>query len=193
MIRRKACAAMLLLSMATTAYGEDREYTDANGVMWREVTQERQKLIPEVKMEDRKQTVLVEQVNTEQQTSYQTYQVPITEYYWEPYWANRWNPFSQPYLAYRYVPRTRYETRTAEIKMPVTQRKLVPQERTIQVPVTTMRTVTEQYTSKIALGMKPPALSQGGTQIATRPTLASPPQQGNDGNWKPGTEKSVLK
>ena len=192
MIRRKACAAILLLSTVHTAYGEDREYTDASGVMWREVTQERQKVIPETKLEERKQTVLVEQVNTEQQTSFQTYQVPITEYYWEPYWANRWNPFSQPYLAYRYVPRTRYETRTAEIKMPVTQRKLVPQERTVQVPVTTMRTVTEQYTSKIALGIKPPTLSQGGTQVATRPTLASPPQQG-DAGWQPGANKSVLK
>ena len=193
MIRRKACAAMLLLSMATTAYGEEREYTDANGVMWREFTQERQKLIPETKIEERKQTVLVEQVNTEQQTSFQTYQVPITEYYWEPYWANRWNPFSQPYLAYRYVPRTRYETRTAEIKMPVTQRKLVPQERTVQVPVTTMRAVTEKTHHTIALGMKQPTLSQGGAQIASKPTVAGTTKLDNDGGWQPGATKSVLK
>ena len=36
-----------------------------------------------------------------------TYQVPVTEYVWEAFWANRWNPFEEPYIAYRMVPRVR--------------------------------------------------------------------------------------
>ena len=42
-------------------------------------------------------------------------QVQVTEYEWEAYWVNRWNPFATPYIAYRLVPRTRAELRTETV------------------------------------------------------------------------------
>ena len=174
MIRTTALRAMLLAPLLSTpALADESRTITENGRIYRETVQEYQKLVPQTKVQDQQQTIMVEQVNTEQQTTYQTYQVPITEYRWEPYWANRWNPFSQPYLAYRYVPRTRWETRTSEIRTPVTQRKLVPQTQTVQVPVTNMVTVPERITRREFVGFVPDA-SQGQTAVARRePTPAT--------------------
>ena len=55
----------------------------------------------------------------ETQEMVRTYWVPVTEYRWEPYWVNRWNPFAEPYLAYRYVGRTHWEQRRETVRVPV--------------------------------------------------------------------------
>ncbi len=39
--------------------------------------------------------------------------VQVTDYHLEAYWAGQWNPFADPYLAYRWVPSTRWISRTA--------------------------------------------------------------------------------
>ena len=172
MIRTTALRAMLLVPvLGLPALAQEvREVTD-NGRVYREITQEYQKFVPQIKMQDQQQTYMVEKSETEQQTTYQTYQVPITEYRWEPYWANRWNPFSQPYLAYRYVPRTRWETRTSEIRTPVTKRELVPQTKTVQVPVTTMVPVPERITRREFVRFTTDGL-QGQTAVAKREPMA---------------------
>ena len=98
----------VLLLAATPAVAEAPKVKvyENGGVKWQETRQLVPRPVYETKMVEQKQTVYQEQIKTEQQTTYRNFQVPITEYRWEPYWANQWNPFSKPYLAYRYVPRT---------------------------------------------------------------------------------------
>lgn len=43
---------------------------------------------------------------------------PVTEYRYEAYWRGRWNPFAKKSLAYRLVPRTRWEYRPAVTRYP---------------------------------------------------------------------------
>ena len=149
---------LLLVAPAVAAAQEVKVYENG-GVKWQETRQVVPRPVYETKMVEQKQTVYREEIKTEQQTTYRNFQVPITEYHWEPYWANRWNPFSAPYLAYRYVPRTRWETRTQEIRTPVTRRELVPQVRTVQVPVTTQRMVDAEYIARVPVSASTPTTS----------------------------------
>jgi hypothetical protein len=64
-----------------------------------------------------------------------TYWVPVAEYRWEPYWVNRWNPFAEPYLAYRHVGRTRWEQRSEIVRVPVVcRRDVLPSTAPAAVP-----------------------------------------------------------
>jgi hypothetical protein len=91
--------------------------------------------------------------------------VPVTEYRWEAQWAGRWNPFSQPYLVQRLVPRTHLETRTELVKVPVTQKRLVPETRIERVAETRRWMAKEEIESKVAID--PPG--DDGTLMATKP------------------------
>ena len=76
---------------------------------------------------------------------------PVTEYSYEPYMADRWNPFTSPHVEYRYVPHTRWDMHTEETQIPVTHRDLVPEQRVMQVPVTTQRLVAEEHITRVAV------------------------------------------
>jgi hypothetical protein len=79
----------------------------------------------------------------------------VTDYRWEAFWVGRWNPLARPYLAYRYVGRTRWVASTETVKTPVICRRIVPQTRTVQVPVTTQRMVEEEVISRVAISAAP--------------------------------------
>lgn len=144
MLRRhlaQAIVPVLFCAARLTGADDVRDVVDPNGQQWREVHRTVRYPVSETQCVDQQQTHYEEQYNTQMCDTYRTYYAPVTEYRWESYWVNRFNPFAQPYLAQRLVPRTYLESRTEVVKLPVTQRNLIPVTRTVRVPVTTQRLV----------------------------------------------------
>lgn len=128
------------------------------------------------------QEVYREQYTTDYKDTSRLVQVPVTEYRWEAEVVNRWNPFSQPYMVQRLVPRTRWETRTEIVKVPIVERTLVPETRIVRRPETRRWMQEETIERKIALD--PPADQDvsniarrepiGGTRLESDPPKTSP-------------------
>lgn len=181
MLRHRIAIITVVLSLSTftSALGDDVRYYQKDGVTYRETRQVIQRPVLETQMRETTQTFYREQFATETKETTQEGWVPVTEYRLEAYWVGRWNPFVEPYLAYRNVPYTRWERVTRVVKTPVTNRKLVPETRTVQVPVTTQRMVDQEIITRVAVSHAPshPTHSTG-TAVAnndlpwTAPTLA---------------------
>ena len=77
-------------------------------------------------MQQRDYTYNRQRYTTELQEVQRTYQVPITEYQWKAETHRSWNPFKAPYVAYRLVPQTRWETRSETVKIPVAKVEVGP-------------------------------------------------------------------
>jgi hypothetical protein len=166
--------------MAAVGIGraDDVKFYEQNGVTYQETHQVVQRPISETHYQDQQRTVYVEQYKTQNQALQQTFQTPVTVYTMETYWVNRWNPFSEPYLAYRYVPHTHWETRVQTVQVPTVVREVVPQQQTIKTPVTTQRLVSEEHISRVPVAMRPSTsadpFAQGGASVAQAPAILSP-------------------
>lgn len=135
-----ALSTMMLLAVPVAA-DDVREVQDSSGQTWREVHRTVRQPQTQTQCVDQQQTYYTEKCDVALCDSYRTYSAPVTEYRWESYWVGRFNPFVQPYLAHRLVPRTHWEMRTEVVKVPVAQRSLVPVVRTVRTPITTERMV----------------------------------------------------
>jgi hypothetical protein len=146
-------------------------YNERDGITYRETTHVVPHQLNDVVLEPREFTTYRTEVTTEIKEVDQAYQVPVTEYKWVPYWQTSWNPFSQPFLAYRQMAVTRYETRTARVKVPVTHQNIVPQKQTQQVAVSKPRMGERRYVTyePYAVG---PVENVGGQVVAVRPSLS---------------------
>lgn len=154
-----ALLTVVLLTFSVEA-DEERLVTDSNGQTWREVHRTVRHPQTQTQCIDQQQTYYQEKCDVTMYDTYRTYQTPVTEYRWESYWVGRFNPFVQPYLAQRLVPRTHWETRTEVVKVPVTQRSLVPVVRTVKVPITTETPVDyDVVVHKQLVGPQPSALA----------------------------------
>ena len=172
---RRLLAATLfaLLLGAGFTPAEEVRYYEKSGVTWCETRRMVEERVPESRMEERAETVYREQFGTEMRPSTRTYWTPVTEYRWESYWVGRWNLLAEPYLAYRYVPRTHWEERVEVVQVPVNVRRLVPQTRTVRRPVAGFRTVRREMVSRVPVGAGR-ALADG-TLIAGSTVPAAPP------------------
>lgn len=148
-----------MLVAATAAADEVRTVTDANGQQWNEVHRTISHPQTQTQCVEQPQTYYQEQCQVTNQDTYRTYQVPVTEYHLESYWVGRYNPFVQPYMAQRLVPRTRWETRTELVKVPIVQRSLVPVTRMVRVPVTTETVVNQDIVVHRQLVSQPTAMA----------------------------------
>lgn len=189
MMLRSSIALWSVVWVATAAADETRTVTDASGQTWNEVHRTISHPQTQTQCVDQPQTYYQEKCEVQSYETYRTYQVPVTEYHLESYWVGRYNPFVQPYMAQRLVPRTRWETRTELVKVPVVQRSLVPVTRMVKVPVTTEKVVNQDIvihrqlvTQPQAIASTPPtnqtALAIGGIKnLNPRPTspTAAPP------------------
>ena len=159
----------VLMLAAPLAADETKMVTDPDGQTWREVHRTLRHPQTVTQCVDQQRTVYQEKYDVQMCDTYRTYQVPVTEYQWESYWVGRFNPFVQPYLAQRLVPRTRWETRTEVVKVPVTQRNIVPVTQTVRVPITTERVVDQDLVisrqlvspQTQAIASTPPTNNQG--------------------------------
>ena len=143
---------ILLALGAGQAMADDVRYLDENGITYRETTQTSQRLVPQTTMQQQDYIYNRQRYTTELQEVQRTYQVPITEYQWKPETHRSWNPFEAPYVAYRLVPQTRWETKLETVKVPVAKLEVVPEKITKQVPVTTHRVAQEKVVTRVAVG-----------------------------------------
>jgi hypothetical protein len=143
-----------------------REFVE-NGNRVRETRQTVQRPVSKTEWLEQQQTVYREQFNTQWQTNYRTYLTPVTEYRQELYLANRWNPLAMPYWTYRYVPITRWEARQEPYSVPIAERTLVPEQRTVHIPQTTTQMVTDEHISRVVIGPAP-----GSSTISSSPPTA---------------------
>ena len=150
--RRIAVALYAALACAGSVCADEVRYYEKNGVTWCETRRTVEDRVPVSRMEERTETVYREQFTTELRDTTRTAWTPVTEYRWETFWVGRWNPLAQPYLAYRYVPHTRWEMRTETVKVPVNARRLVPETRTVRRPVGSFQTVKREVLSRMPVG-----------------------------------------
>ncbi|MGY8767049.1 MAG: hypothetical protein ACKVH8_01295 [Pirellulales bacterium] len=157
--------------LATEVRGSDIRYVQRDGITYREIVDTYQKPVSETTYQNHTETFYQERVTTEVKESQRTYYAPVTEYQWEAYKPVSFNLFAPPRIAYRWVPKTRWEPRTETIRMPVTQREMVPQTRTVSRPVTTLRMVESERITRVAIADPPRNLNvvNGGTAIARKP------------------------
>ena len=154
------------LALAPPAQAEEVRYFEKDGVTYRETSQMVQRPVTETRLETREQTVYREQYQRQVNESVRSVVTPVTEYRWVTVMRGRWNPFSQPYYTQELAPVRRWETRQEVVQTPVYRRELVPETRTVQVPITTQRVATEEVIRRVAVSGSAPAAANVATQAS---------------------------
>ena len=156
-----AIGALLIVGLPIGC-GDEVRYYEQNGVTCRETRRDAEprmashqpRVAPQSGIRQQGQAAEPGQPVTQTQEMVHTYWVPVAEYRWEPYWVNRWNPFAEPYLAYRYVGRTRWEQRSEIVRVPVVcRRDVLPSTAPAATPFTAHR---EQFGGIGRVGDEPP-------------------------------------
>ena len=182
--------------LATQAAADEVRYVEKDGVTYQETRRVIRRPIVETKIEQREQVVNRNKYTTDFQPSDRQYMAPVTEYRWEPHWVNPWNPFSAPYLTYRWAPVTKWVERHETVRIPITRREVIPEKITTNVPVTTQRYVEDEYVSRVAVRSQPGAAASGDpfsreseTSVARRDAIGGVRRLDNDpprdGAWRP--------
>ena len=196
MLSRQLLAVAIVTSLVAPGLtgADEVSYYEKDGITYRETRRTVNRPVTETQVRQSTETVYREQRTSELRDQFRNWWTPVTEYRCETCLVGRWNPFVQPYLANRRVPRTRWEQRTEVVQVPVTYRRLVPETRTVQVPVTVCRMVPEEVISRMAVSSLPPATL---SPLPPSPTLArrdqiggvarldnDPPRQGVSTAWR---------
>jgi hypothetical protein len=180
---------LVVCGWAAKAPAQDSgRYYEENGITYYETKRKVSRPISQTQLQDQQQTVLREKVDTQLQDVPHTITVPVTEYRTQAHWVGRWNPFVQPYLTYKTVPTTRWETRLETLKVPVSRRQVVPELTTVKVPVTSMRMVDEEITSRIAVarrGTTDPFANGSNSAIATNQPYGTNAATAASGRYPP--------
>jgi hypothetical protein len=169
-------------------------YYEQGGVTYCETRRTVEERVPQSRMQERNETVYREQLVTEMHDSVRTCWTPVTEYRWEAFWVGQWNPFVEPYLAYRYVPRTHWQKRTELVKVPVTTCRLVPETSTVRRPVAGWRVVRREVISRVAVNggasgtprgwVETPALARREVVGGIQKLESDPPRHGSRTVWR---------
>ena len=185
-----------VVSLASAATAQDTSSsieTGPDGVTYRVTRQVVQKTIPTTEYQTRQQEVYRPQVTTNYHSYQQTTLAPVTEYQWVPRLEGRWNPFIQPYWTHQLAPVTRWEARPTTVNVPVSRTDWVKETRTTQVPVTTYRTIPEEYISRVAVSATPStttAIASAPAPIGGQQLQSDPPRETSPwASSSPGTYK----
>ncbi len=199
MLTKKICVfgTAVWFACAGIAIPQEGQYIQQNGKTYYETRQKILRPVQETRYEERERTVYREEYSTAIEESQRVVHVPVTEYRWEAKWHGRWNPFVQPYMAYRLVPRTTWEPRAETVRVPVTQRNLVPERVVEHIPVTSRHMVEEEVIRRTAV-LNPPAGTRlgsdpfaGETRVVRRPVIggvselkSDPPRSASGSEWR---------
>ena len=189
MVDRQIIAVLLIFVWTGLARADEVRYYEKDGVTYCETRCTVQQRVPESRMEERTKTVYREELATETRKTQRDYWAPVTDYRWESFWVGRWNPLAEPYLAYKYVPHTRWEKRTEVVDVPMPVRRMVPETRTVRQPVAGFKTVQREEVVSLAVvgggGPKAPYWATGTPMLAQRPQIGGlsrldngPPRRG---------------
>ncbi|REJ70339.1 MAG: hypothetical protein DWQ31_01360 [Planctomycetota bacterium] len=178
-------------ALASTAAAQDVQYEERDGVTYRVTRSRVQRPMSETQIVERNQTVYREHLVTETRPSVRTVYTPVTEYQMEARWHGLLNPFVRPYVGYHYVPHTRWEAQVQEVPQTVTRRELLPETRTVQVPVRSYRMVEDEVIRRTAVGPSGSRTASvlsgsriGGTQLSNDPPRTA------TGDWQPANEET---
>lgn len=180
-VRYVAIAAVTCLAAASSARAQQTRVYDEGGIRYQETRQTVQRSIPVTEMQNQQQMVYRQQVTTDTLQQQQLYNVPSTQYQLVSRLHGRWNPFITPYWTHHYEPVTTWTQQVGTVQIPVNRVAWAPETRTVQAPVTTYRTATEEVVTRVALGAAPTA---GGSQqmlaasAPTTPTATLTPRPG---------------
>ncbi|MHC2068420.1 hypothetical protein ACYFX5_13230 [Bremerella sp. T1] len=167
---------MLLFGTAQPLLAQENRFVNENGTTYKEVVQKVKVPVSETTYQTHTEKFYQERLTTDIQESQRAYLAPVTEYRWEAYTPFTLNVFAPPRIAYRYVPRTHWEQRTETVRTPVTRRELVPAERTVSRPVTTLKMVEREQVTRIAIA--PP--TQPAASVASRGSIGGVSNLQND-------------
>lgn len=159
---------LIVFGTASPLLAQQSRFVEKDGIKYEEIVQKVQRPVSETTYQTHTEKFYQERYTTDIQESQRAYFTPVTEYRWESYTPFSINPFAPPRIAYRWVPRTRWEQRTETVRTPVTRRELVPAERTVSRPVTTLRMVEEEQVTRIAIAPPP---SQPAASMASRTSI----------------------
>jgi hypothetical protein len=163
-----------------------QEFVDRDGIRYQVIQQQIPTQIPVTEVREQQQTTYRQQVVTENVQHQQVYHVPVTQYQVVSRLHNRWNPFAEPYWTHHYEPVTTWQQQVGTVQIPVTKVTMVPETRTVQQPITTMKTVNNTVTTHRAIGPTPggpgsntalAAAPGAGTATASLTPVNSPPSQ----------------
>ncbi len=87
-------------------------------------------------METQTVTTYREQYGTSLQDQVRLTYEPRTTYAWQRRQRGWWNPFARPHSTYELTPHTRWVPLWEQTRMPISTRRLIPQTRVVQRPVT---------------------------------------------------------
>lgn len=141
-----------LLVVLQVVSGQDRRLVERDGLMYEEYTTTVRQPIAETQLVSQQQTVYEPKLITELRN------VPVTR--WQLVTTNQWQERVENPLGIRgprqtvgqWAPTTRWEQRTEYVRQPVTYRASVPEIRTVQLPMRTMRFVEKQETQRVLVG-----------------------------------------
>ena len=131
---------------------EEVRYFEQDGLTYKETRRVVQRPVNEIKYEQRQQTVYREQTQTDLVETSRTVHHPVTEYRWVTVMKGRWNPLVQPYFTQELVPVHTWQPREHIIRTPVQRRELIPEQRTVSVPVSQQRIAQEEVITRVVVG-----------------------------------------
>lgn len=137
--------------LLSSTIADEVRYYQQNGITYQETRRTVERPVWETKMQETTRTVYKEEYYTETKDVNQVYWYLVTTYRPNTYWVGRWNPFVEPYQKTDWIPETCWQQQTQTVKMPVTCRRLVPQEQKVQTPVSMQKMVTEEVVSRVAV------------------------------------------
>ncbi len=138
------------MSCQAASAADTREYVE-NGVQYRETRHTVARAVPVTEYRDHTQLHWRSQITTETHDRLHTVHTPVTEYQWVTRLHGRWNPFVQPYYSQQFVPVTRWHAQTQVVSTLVTRHQMVPEVKTVKVPVTQYRIANEEVTHRVAV------------------------------------------
>ena len=167
----RASRSILVVAVIGTSFGlnaraGDVRYFEQNGITYRETRQVVQRPVYQTEMRPTTRTVYRQEQATEMRETTRTWWSPVTEHTYEAVWMGRWNPFVEPYLAYRPRTSTRWEARSEKVQAPVTVSRWVPHTETVETAVTVQRMLPEEIVSRVAVG---------GSRVAVPSAVAAAP------------------
>ena len=159
--RRTMMAVLLscLIALATVTADDVRYYTQ-DGITYRETTRRVRRPVAQTRTESQTQTVYRQEYSTQVRDTQRAVHTPVTRYEWAGRWYGRWNPFQDPYFVYELEPTTHWQSRVETVRLPVTQRQLIPETKTVQVPVTLLRFEEKDEISRVAVSPRRMAASR---------------------------------
>jgi hypothetical protein len=155
------------LGIAVNAVAADALVTDpTTGIVYRQEVRAIETPVVDTQIKKEERVLYRPQTITDVKNEARTTYTPVVEYKWEPRLHGRWNPFTQPTIAYHHVPVTRWEAKSEVIPRTTTRTEWVAEKQVIEVPTRTVRIERTNKTDYVAVGKVAPA------SLAQQPTVS---------------------